>query len=49
MKIANAPCSWGVLEFDLQGKSPDYTEVLYEMQAIGHCGRTRNLAGVVFS
>lgn len=38
MKIANAPCSWGVLEFDLQGKSPDYTEVLNEMQAIGYSG-----------
>ncbi len=38
MKIANAPCSWGVLEFDLQGKSPDYTEVLNEMQAIGYRG-----------
>ena len=38
MKIANAPCSWGVLEFDLQGKSPDYTQVLDEMQAIGYRG-----------
>lgn len=38
MKIANAPCSWGVLEFDLQGKSPDYTQVLDEMLAIGYGG-----------
>lgn len=38
MKIANAPCSWGVLEFDLQGKSPDYTQVLDEMHAIGYRG-----------
>ena len=38
MKIANAPCSWGVLEFDLQGKSPDYTQVLDEMHAIGYNG-----------
>ena len=38
MKIANAPCSWGVLEFDLQGKSPDYTQVLDEMHAIGYLG-----------
>lgn len=38
MKIANAPCSWGVLEFELQGKSPDYTEVLNEMHAIGYRG-----------
>ncbi len=38
MKIANAPCSWGVLEFDLQGKSPDYIQVLDEMQAIEYRG-----------
>lgn len=38
MKIANAPCSWGVLEFELQGKSSDYTQVLNEMQAIGYGG-----------
>ena len=38
MKIANAPCSWGVLEFDLQGKSPDYTQVLDEMHDIGYLG-----------
>lgn len=38
MKIANAPCSWGILEFDLQGKSPGYTQVLDEMHAIGYGG-----------
>ncbi len=38
MKLANAPCSWGILEFDLQGKSPNYTQVLDEMQAIGYHG-----------
>ncbi len=38
MKIANAPCSWGVLEFEAQGKSPDYTEVLNEMQMLGYRG-----------
>ncbi|MCY4402478.1 MAG: TIM barrel protein [Candidatus Poribacteria bacterium] len=38
MKIANAPCSWGVLEFDLQGKSPDYIQVLDEMHEIGYRG-----------
>lgn len=38
MKIANAPCSWGVLEFNLQGKSPNYTQVLDEMHAIGYNG-----------
>ena len=38
MKIANAPCSWGVLEFELEGKSPNYTQVLDEMHAIGYSG-----------
>ena len=38
MKLANAPCSWGILEFNLQGKSPNYTQVLDEMQAIGYHG-----------
>ncbi len=38
MKLANAPCSWGVLEFDLQGKSPDYSQVLDEMHDIGYSG-----------
>lgn len=38
MKIANAPCSWGVLEFGLDGESPDYTQVLNEMQTIGYRG-----------
>ncbi len=38
MKLANAPCSWGVLEFDLQGEPCDYTQVLNEMQTIGYRG-----------
>ena len=38
MKIANAPCSWGVLEFELNGEAPDYTQVLDEMHAIGYTG-----------
>lgn len=38
MKIANAPCSWGVVEFDLQGKSPDYSQVLDQMHDIGYGG-----------
>ncbi|MDE0323174.1 MAG: TIM barrel protein [Candidatus Poribacteria bacterium] len=38
MKIANAPCSWGVLEFELDGEAPGYTQVLDEMQAIGYLG-----------
>ncbi len=31
IKIANAPCSWGVLEFDLEGKAAGYVQVLDEM------------------
>ena len=38
MKIANAPCSWGVLEFESQDRFPDYTQVLNEMQVIGYRG-----------
>ena len=38
MQIANAPCSWGVLEFELDGEAPDYTQVLDEMHAIGYLG-----------
>jgi inosose dehydratase len=38
IKIANAPCSWGVLEFDLEGQAAGYTQVLDEMQAAGYNG-----------
>ena len=38
MKIANAPCSWGILEFDLEGESPNYKQVLDEMHQIGYLG-----------
>ena len=38
MKIANAPCSWGVLEFELDGEAPNYAQVLDEMHAIGYIG-----------
>jgi inosose dehydratase len=38
INIANAPCSWGVLEFDLDGKAPDFVQVLDEMQATGYEG-----------
>lgn len=38
IKIANAPCSWGILEFDLDGESADYTQVLDEMQMTGYSG-----------
>lgn len=38
IKIANAPCSWGVLEFDLDGKSAGYEQVLNEIAATGYQG-----------
>ena len=38
MKIANAPCSWGVLEFELDGEAPGYAQVLDEMHQIGYIG-----------
>lgn len=38
IKIANAPCSWGALEFELDGKSPEYLQVLAEMKETGYVG-----------
>ncbi len=38
IKIANAPCSWGVLEFDLEGKAAGYKKVLDEMVETGYSG-----------
>lgn len=38
MKIANAPCSWGVLEFGLEGKTAGYQTVLKEMSDTGYKG-----------
>lgn len=38
IKIANAPCSWGVLEFDLEGKAAGYAQVLNEMVETGYQG-----------
>lgn len=38
IKIANAPCSWGVLEFDLEGKAPGYVQVLDEIRQTGYDG-----------
>ena len=36
MNIANAPCSWGVLEFDLEGDVATYARVLDEMKETGY-------------
>jgi inosose dehydratase len=38
IKIANAPCSWGVLEFDLEGKAAGFAQVLDEMVETGYSG-----------
>src|SRR5690606_26297672 len=38
IKIANAPCSWGALEFELEGKSLGYQQVLSEMEETGYAG-----------
>jgi inosose dehydratase len=38
LRIANAPCSWGALEFDLQGQSAAYGQVLDEMKETGYAG-----------
>ena len=38
INIANAPCSWGVLEFELEGQAPGYVQVLDEMKATGYDG-----------
>src|SRR5262245_33859129 len=36
--VANAPCSWGVLEFDLPGKPLGNAQVLDEIRATGYVG-----------
>jgi inosose dehydratase len=36
--VANAPCSWGVLEFESKSDSPGYVQVLNEMAACGYAG-----------
>jgi inosose dehydratase len=38
IKIGNAPCSWGVLEFDLEGEAAGYARVLDEMAETGYGG-----------
>ena len=38
IQIANAPCSWGALEFELDGKSLGYEQVLSEMVETGYAG-----------
>jgi inosose dehydratase len=38
IKVANAPCSWGVLEFESKTASPGYAQVLDEIAASGYAG-----------
>jgi inosose dehydratase len=38
IKVANAPCSWGVLEFDLEGEAAGYAQVLDEILETGYEG-----------
>lgn len=38
IQVANAPCSWGALEFELEGKSIGYRQVLDEMVQTGYAG-----------
>jgi inosose dehydratase len=38
IRIANAPCSWGVLEFDFVGQAAGYNQVLGEMKETGYDG-----------
>ncbi|MCC5927794.1 MAG: TIM barrel protein [Cyclobacteriaceae bacterium] len=38
IQIANAPCSWGALEFELEGKALGYEQVLDEMHETGYAG-----------
>jgi inosose dehydratase len=38
IKVANAPCSWGVLEFELEGKALGFEQVLDEIAETGYIG-----------
>jgi inosose dehydratase len=38
IRIANAPCSWGVLEFDLPGEALGFSRVLDEIRETGYRG-----------
>jgi inosose dehydratase len=38
IKVANAPCSWGVLEFELEGEAAGCARVLDEMVETGYAG-----------
>ncbi len=38
LRVANAPCSWGALEFDLEGEPIGFAQVLDEIRDTGYSG-----------
>lgn len=38
IRLANAPCSWGVLEFELEGEAAGFEQVLDEIERSGYEG-----------
>jgi inosose dehydratase len=38
IRVANAPCSWGILEFDRDTPAASYSDVLDEIQQTGYAG-----------
>ena len=38
IQVANAPCSWGALEFDLEGEAAGFELVLNQMEETGYAG-----------
>ena len=38
IRVANAPCSWGILEFDRDTPAASYTQVLDEIHQTGYAG-----------
>jgi inosose dehydratase len=38
IQVANAPCSWGVLEFELEGETVEYPQFLDELKQAGYAG-----------
>jgi inosose dehydratase len=38
LRVANAPCSWGSLEFDVAGEAIGYRQMLDELAATGYTG-----------
>jgi inosose dehydratase len=45
IKVANAPCSWSALEFELSSKPKGFERVLDEIRASGYTGTELGHAG----